>query len=196
MEHPNPTHTHPPKPRPVANTVKGLVHLPDELVDVGFPVTKVTALDVVLEFTYPPATGRVGEFERPQEVRCLFEVGASGCNLVNEVLDGEDIVFAKGLLDDRIVGKGDTLLVDLAVAPLVDQLTHRLQVRFAICDVRLNETEHLLRCPCNLDKNAIVDLEQAEQLQYFAGFRGNLVDTADTNDKVDLRLCRYVEVAC
>ena len=48
-----------------------LVHLPDELVDVGFPVAEVTTLDVVLELACPPATGGVGELERPKEVRCL-----------------------------------------------------------------------------------------------------------------------------
>ena len=48
-----------------------LVHLPDELVDVAFPVAEVTTLDVVLELPCPPATSGVGELERPQEVRRL-----------------------------------------------------------------------------------------------------------------------------
>jgi hypothetical protein len=53
------------------------VHLPDELVDVDFPVTKVTALDVVLEFASPPSACRVGEFEWPQEVRRLVTESVS-----------------------------------------------------------------------------------------------------------------------
>lgn len=52
-------------------TITHLIHLPDQLVDVGLPVTKVTALDEVLEFPRPPATGGVGELERPKEVGCL-----------------------------------------------------------------------------------------------------------------------------
>lgn len=48
-----------------------LVHLPDEFVDVGLPVTKVTTLDEMLEFPCPPATGGVGELERPKEVGSL-----------------------------------------------------------------------------------------------------------------------------
>lgn len=48
-----------------------LVHLPDELVDVGLPVTKVTALHVVLELARPPPASGVGELEGPQEVRGL-----------------------------------------------------------------------------------------------------------------------------
>lgn len=55
----------------VYSRVAGLVHLPDEFVDVGLPVTKVTTLDEMLEFPCPPATGRVGKLERPKEVGCL-----------------------------------------------------------------------------------------------------------------------------
>ena len=40
-----------------APTLPILVHLSDELVDVGFPVTEVTTQDIVLELAYPPATG-------------------------------------------------------------------------------------------------------------------------------------------
>jgi hypothetical protein len=42
-----------------------LVHLSDELVDVGFSVAEIATLDVVLEFACPPATSGVGELEGP-----------------------------------------------------------------------------------------------------------------------------------
>ena len=45
-----------------------LVHLADELVDVGLPVTEVTALDEVLELPCPPAASGVRELEWPEEV--------------------------------------------------------------------------------------------------------------------------------
>ena len=60
-----------PLPNSVNEQRARLIHLPDELVDVGLPVTKVTALDEVLEFTCPPTTSGVGELERPKEVGCL-----------------------------------------------------------------------------------------------------------------------------
>ena len=107
------------------------VHLPDELVDIGFPVTEVTALDEVLELPCPPAASGVRELEWPEEVGRLLEVGAGGVDLVHEILDGEDVVLAEGLLNDGVVGEGDALLVDLAVAALVDKLTDRLQVGLA-----------------------------------------------------------------
>lgn len=51
---------------------------------------------------------------------------------MNEILDGEDVVLAKRGLNDLIVGEGNALLVDLAVATLVDQLADGLQVGLAI----------------------------------------------------------------
>ena len=114
---------------------------------------------------------------------------------MHEVFDGEDVVLAECLLDDRVVGEGDALLVDLAVAALVDQLADGLEVwlatarsKFAqsarkrcapVCHVWLDETEHLLGGPGHLDKYTVVDLQEAEQLQDLAGFGCNLVDTVE-----------------
>ena len=83
------------------------------------------------EFPCPPAASGVRELEWPEEVGRLLEVGAGGVDLVHEILDGEDVVLAEGLLNDGVVGEGDALLVDLAVAALVDKLTDRLQVGLA-----------------------------------------------------------------
>ena len=50
---------------------------------------------------------------------------------MDEIFDREDVVLAKCLLDDLIVRERDTLLVDFAVATLVDELTDRFQVGLA-----------------------------------------------------------------
>jgi len=170
------------------------VHLSDKLVDVDFPVTKVTALDEVLEFTGPPAACGVGELEWPQEVRCLLEVGAGGGDLVDEVFNREDIELAEGFLDDGVVGEGDALLGHLAMSTLIDQLADRFEIRLAVCDVGFDETEHLLGSFCDFDEDAVVDLQETEKLQYFTGLWRDLVDTADTNNKVDLGLGWDVEI--
>lgn len=176
------------------NTQLHSVHLPDELVDVLLPVTEVTTLHVVLEFPGPPATSRVGELERPQEVRGLLEVRAGGEDLVHEVLHGEDVVLAERCLNDTVVREGNTLLVDLAVTTLVDELTNGLQVGLAkggnetivtpiaflhapVCNVRLDETEHLLSRLRDFDEDTVVDLKQTEELQNFSGLWCNLVYT-------------------
>ena len=64
----------------------------------------------------------------PEEVRDLLEVRADGGDLVDNVLDGDDAVLSEGTLDDSVGGKGDALLVDLAVSTLVDELADGLEV--------------------------------------------------------------------
>lgn len=67
------------------------------------------------------------------DVQCthLLEVGAGSENLVNEILYGENVIFAESFLDDTVVGKGNALLVNLAVTALVDKFADRLEVRLA-----------------------------------------------------------------
>jgi len=100
------------------------------LVDVSFPVTKITTLNIVLELPCPPSTGGVGELEWPKEVGGLLEVRPGSDNLMHEILDTKDVVLAEVLLDDGVVGEGGALFVDLAVAALVDQLADGLEVGF------------------------------------------------------------------
>ena len=107
-----------------------LVHLADESVDVLLAVTSVTALNEVLELAGVETTSGVGELEGPQEVGRLLEVWTSSEDFVYKVLDREDVVLAKFLLDNSVGGQRDALLVDLAEAPLVDQLADGLEIRF------------------------------------------------------------------
>lgn len=62
----------------------------------------------------------------------LLEVRASSEDFVDEVLHGDDVVCLERGLDNAVVGERDTLLVDLAVAALVNKLPDGLQVRLAI----------------------------------------------------------------
>ena len=81
-----------------------------------------------------------------------------------------------------------------------------------VCDIRLDETEHLLGGLGHLDEDAVVDLEEAQELKDLAGLWGDLVDTIqahqtmegcrhgsdappDPHDEVDLGLCRDVVVS-
>ena len=67
-----------------------------------------------------------------QHATHLLEVGAGGEDLMHEILNRENVVLAESLLNDGVVREGNTLLVDFAVATLVDELTNRLQVGLAI----------------------------------------------------------------
>ena len=53
------------------------------------------------------------QLERPQEVGGVAEVRADGHNLVDEVLDADDAVATKILLNQVVGGDGRPLAVDL-----------------------------------------------------------------------------------
>lgn len=163
-----------------------LVHLADETVDGLLAVAKVTTLNEVLELAGTEATSGVAELERPEEVGGLLEVGADSVDLVDKILNADNAVLSKGLLNNGVVGESDTLLVDLAVSTLVDELLDRLQVRVAVGDPGLDNLEHLGGGLGNLDEDTVVDLEETEELKNLAGLGGHLVDTLDTDDKDQL----------
>lgn len=65
---------------------------------------------------------------------------------MNEIFNAEDVVFAESVLNDAVVGERDTLLVDLAISALVDQLTDGLQVGFTkrkISDQSIGFTDNM-----------------------------------------------------
>jgi hypothetical protein len=95
-----------------------LVHLPDQLVDVVFPVAQITTLNEVLELPLLEATVGAVQLKRPQEVRGLLEVGTNGVDLVDEVLHTDHTVLPEVLLDELVVSQRQALLVNLSVSTL------------------------------------------------------------------------------
>lgn len=49
-----------------------------------------------------------------------------------------------------------------------------------VSDIGLDKTEHLLGGLGNLDEDAVVNLEETEELEDFAGLGGDLIDTGRT----------------
>jgi hypothetical protein len=90
----------------------------DQFVDLVFSVTKITALDKVLELALVEATVGAVELEWPQEVGRLLEVGAHGEDLVNHILHANHTVLAEILFNNLVVGQRKALLVDFAITPL------------------------------------------------------------------------------
>ncbi len=70
-----------------------LNHASEQIVDVLFTVAEVTTLSEVVGLLLPAAV-RVVELEGPEEVGRLLEVRADGENLVDQVLNANDAVFA------------------------------------------------------------------------------------------------------
>jgi len=132
------------------------------------------------EFALVEAAGGRGELERPEEVAGLLEVGADGEDLVNEILNADDAELAEVLLDELVVSDRQTLLVDLSVSALVDELADGLQVGVAVGDEGLDNLQHLGGGLGELDEDTIVDLEETEELERLALLGVDLVDTVLT----------------
>ncbi len=154
-----------------------LVHLANELIDELLPVAEIATLDKVFKLPRTETTGRIREFEGPEEVGGLLEVGPDSENLVDEILNTKDAELAELLLDDVVVGYGQALLIDLAVAALVNELADSLEVWVAVGDEGFDDLEHLKGGLGQADKDAIVDLKKTEQLERLAFLGVDLVDT-------------------
>ena len=137
----------------------------------------------MLELPRSETSSRVAQLERPQEIARLLEVGSDGENLMNQVLHTHDTVLPQMIFNDLVIGKRDPLLVDLAIAALVDEFADGLEVGIAVGDVGFDDFEHLRRGFCEADEDAIVDLEETEELEGLSWFRSHLGDTRDDEDK-------------
>lgn len=133
----------------------------------------------MLELAGAETTVGVGELEGPQEVVGLLEVGANSVDLVDQILHTDNAVLAEVLLDDLVVGEGNTLLVDLSVTTLVQKLADGLQVGVTVSDVGVDNGQHLLGGLAQTNEGTGVDLQKTEQLEDLAGLGSNLVDTVD-----------------
>lgn len=165
----------------------------DQVVDELLSVTGVTTLDEVEELSLSETTVRVRQSEWPQEVVDLLEVRTNGVDLVDQVLDGDNTVLAQSSLDDLVVRQSNSLVSDLTVTSLVDQLSDGSQVRVTESDVWLSQLEQLRGGLGNLDENTRVNLGQSQQLHDLSWLRWNLHDTLDSDHENQLRLSLNVE---
>lgn len=154
-----------------------LIHLANQRIDLLLPIPQIAALDEMLKLPRPKASRRIAQLERPQKVARLLEIRPHGENLMDQILHAHDAVLAQMVFNDLVVGEGDSLLVDFAVAALVDEFADGFEGRVAICDVGLDDFEHFAGGFCEADEDAVVDLEKAEELQRFARFGSHLGDT-------------------
>lgn len=149
----------------------------------------------MVELSLSETTVGVRKLEGPQEVVSLLEVGANGDNLVDQVLDGGDTVLAKSLLNDGVLRQSNSLLVDLTVTSLVDQLSDGSSRGVTVSNVGLNQLQQLGGSLGDTHENTGVDLGQTQQLQDLSGLRGDLHHTLDSNNENQLGLGLDVVVA-
>jgi hypothetical protein len=166
-----------------------LQHALDKGVDVLLAVAVLAALDEVVELLLEAAVGG-RELEGPEEVVGLLEVRADGEDLVDKILNADDAVLAELSLNDSVVADGNTLLVELGVTALVEELAHGLEVGVAPGNVGPDELEHLEGGLVDADEGGVEDLPQAEELENLLDLGADTVDTTDTDDKGKLVLGR------
>jgi len=172
-----------------------LVHLADEIINLGFAVTSVTAFNEMESLALTETTSGAGELEGPEEVVGLLEVRTDGEDFVDQIFHTDDTKLTKFLLDDLIVSEGNTLTLNLTMTTLVDEFTDRLQVGLTIGNVRLDKLQHLNGWLGKLNKDTVVDLTETEELHDLARLGGQLVDTLNTDNKGKLGLFGDVEGA-
>jgi len=75
---------------------------------------------------------RRAQLKWPKEVVGLLEVRTTSNNLMNEILNAQDIMLTKRVLDDLVVGQRNALLVDSSETTLVDQVADGFVGRFTL----------------------------------------------------------------
>ena len=175
--------------RPSWGPLFPLVHSLNQLVDELLTVTEGTTLDEVLELSWDtPTTRWVRQLEWPQEVVGLLEVWTNGNQLVDQVVNGHDTELTEVSLDDGIVGESNSLLVDLTVTSLVNQLSDGGVRWVTVSNVWLNELQQLRGSLGDLDEGTSVDLSQSQKLQNLSWLWWDLVDTLDSDNEDQLWL--------
>ena len=107
------------------------VHLANQPVDQLVPVAMVTTLDKMPSLLPQTPTG-VAQFERPQEIVGLFKVGAHRKNLVNQIFHTDDPVFPQLFLNNGVFRERYSLMLNFAVASLVDELPSAFEIGIAV----------------------------------------------------------------
>lgn len=163
------------------------------MVDVFLPVSPISSSLEGVSLGSESSSGST-ELEGPQEVVSFLEVGSNAVDFVNKVLDGADIVLAKGLIDQGVGGKRNTLLVDLAVTSLENKFADGLAGRISESDVGLNSSEHVGGGFVDSNEDSVVELSESEESHDADDFGVELVNTADPHDKGQFRLGRDVDL--
>lgn len=172
------------------------VHPPDERIDIFLAIPELTSLNEMVELPWTEPAIRIAQLEGPEEVVCLLEVGSDRVDLMNQVLHTHDAELAEVRLNNGIVGERDAcLLGSLGIAAFVDELTHGFEVRVAVSDEGFDNLEHLHGSLCQANEDAIVDLEETEELESLALLGVDFVDTLDPDNEGEFRLSRDVVLA-
>lgn len=80
------------------NRIRASQHRPDQIVDVEFSVSPISSHLERMTLGIESSSG-TSKLEGPQEVVGFLEVLTTAGDLVNEILNGVNVVLSEGLLD-------------------------------------------------------------------------------------------------
>ena len=125
------------------SNIRFLDHSLDKLVDLLSTVSCLSTLEEVNELgLVGESTTGAGKLEWPQKVVGFLEVRSNSGKFVNEVSTALDSKGSNTLLNDRVVGNRNALLVELSESTLVHELLDGGSGGVTVSDIRLNKTEH------------------------------------------------------
>jgi len=128
------------------------------------------------------------KLEWPQKFVGVLEILSNSVDLVDEIFNTHNSLVVKSLLNERIVGDGNSLASDLQESTFVNEMLDSLQIWGSVSNVRFNQLQHLADGSVQSNKNSIVDLSQTKQLQNLSSLGVNSIDTSNTNDDSKTRL--------
>lgn len=166
----------------------------DKLVDFITTVSCISTLRKVVQLSLVSSKRR-RQLERPAKVGGFLEVRTRGVQFVDQVFHTDDVELPKTVLNDRVVGHRNTLLVDFGEPTLVKEGTGCRQGWVSVRDKRLDQAKHGDGSRVQLDENSVVDLTETKQLQDLAHFWGNAHDTTDADHQSNLGLRIHVHTA-
>ena len=111
-------------------------------------------------------------------------MGSDSVDLVDEVLDAVDTVFAESSFDDGVIGEGKATVVNFTGTSLVDETLDGGPGRVTIGHEGLNHSDHVDGGSVELHEHSVVELTETQQLHDFLGLGSELVDTK--TDKVSV----------
>ena len=121
----------------------------------------------------------------------------------------DDSEFAKSIMDDGVVCKGDSLLINFSKTTFVDHLPDILQCGVSPSNVRSNKVQHLkgslhevniallkhslsilkqVSHLVQLDEDGVVDLSQSKKLQDLLDLGAYTYNTTNTNNDSNFTL--------
>jgi len=133
------------------------------------------------------------KLEGPHEVVSLLEVSSNSVEFSDQVFDANDVVLSENLFNDLVRSDRDSLLVDLSVSSLIDQLRDGVSSGVSESNIRLDLLDHVKSSSVNSDEDSVVDLSKSEQLKDLFGLRSHIVDTSDSDHKDASRFSGDVE---